>query len=672
MLSELYAFYVQTVFTNERFREKSGVYNPITVVVAESEDKAIQNLKEFLRPWGAWVGLPFTVNAAGEKVTIANLDEFGHGYKIRDYLEDPQKLQKYRELLDAYKDHYKRYDLQIYDERGEILWQNDYTQNRNFPQPAQPPKVITVEIPIEDADKVKAGVALVAEESENSASGSVLTSEYTTDENGVIIIRQSRLMPDGRILVRSKVGDETFSPWKLDPVFTEEAPEDGVEYVRQNANWKAIRYDETPKDGSDNLVKSKHIKKYVEQKVAKLYKYQGAVETMSDLPTSGQVIGDTYNVKQKSSIEVTIEGVVTRLSCDAGDNVVWNGEYWDNLSGFVDLDAIYQAIEEVKDPSIGAGYQTIIDNKLETDSKVVTSAINEVNRKITNVVASLKAGWNTVKLGKVFPVSWIFVSQPYCYTLDGKTVDFSIRNFKDAKTENEHSFEINVPVDCSLNCAVSPWGTIPAVYADYMLVSYYYTGIDGRDLDTVTDISVNGTVLGKTGYGTGGKTITDPDGNILAVWSGDNTGGDTTEDKKYYEQVMIDLNAVRNYTHDDLVVSFYAAWWGHRNRGYVHSEFITYTGSLDMQKLAQGGSGVVSNGQFILSGLAETYRNPAEMRSYVASKASSGYAARYLETYTPTVAVTIKEQATVISGQTSMRKAQSSAKKSTFEVTQLS
>ena len=73
----------------------------------------------------------------------------------------------------------------------------------------------------------------------------------------------------------------------------------------------------------------------------------------------------------------------------------------------------------------------IIDNKLETNSKVVSSAINEVNSKITNVIADLKSGWNTVKLEKLFPVSWVFVSKPYCYTSDGETVDFHIRNWND-------------------------------------------------------------------------------------------------------------------------------------------------------------------------------------------------------------------------------------------------
>lgn len=670
-MSQLYAYYVQTEFTNERFRWQSGVYNPITLVVAESEDKAIENLKTFLGLYDVYVGLPFTKDAEGHRVAIANIAEFGHGSEIKKYLSDPQQRQKYSELLDAYKDHYKRYDLQIFDERGEILWQNDYTQDRNFQTPPPPPKNTMVVIPSEDVDRLKAGVGLVGEETDTSARSYVLTSEYITDENGVVTIKQSKFMPDGSIYVRTKTGDEPFTEWLLDPVFTEEAPSDGKQYVRRNNVWAPLVYDDEPKEGSSNLVDSGHLRTYIEKKVFALYRYKGSVHALSDLPTEGMVEGDTYNVETKSSLVMTVDGQPVTIQVNAGDNIAWTGKVWDPLPGFIDVDELKKyvddAVASVVDPSIGAGYQTVIDNKLETDAKVISSAINEVNSKITNVVAKLQAGWNTVKFDRLFPVSWVFTAKPYCYTSDGIAVDFHIRNYKDNVVDNSHAFEIYVPVECILNCAVTPNGDIPAVYADYMLVSYYYTGVDGKDLDTVTDISVNGQILGKTGYGTGGNTIKDPSGNILAKWSGDNQGGGTTADQKYYEQCLIDLNAVRNYTHDDLEVTFYAAWWAARGEGYVNSEFVCYTGSLDISTIEANTSTRI----FDLSALTETYRNPAEMRSYVASKAISGSAAKYQTAYTPTVKVTIKEADIEIAGSSSVNNT-TSATKSTFRVTKLS
>ena len=59
-------------------------------------------------------------------------------------------------------------------------------------------------------------------------------------------------------------------------------------------------------------------------------KYKGQVNSYSLLPTSGQETGDMYNV-------VTADSSVP---IQAGDNVVWNGEDWDILSGTVEFSAI--------------------------------------------------------------------------------------------------------------------------------------------------------------------------------------------------------------------------------------------------------------------------------------------------------------------------------------------
>lgn len=60
--------------------------------------------------------------------------------------------------------------------------------------------------------------------------------------------------------------------------------------------------------------------------ISSIYKPKGSVDTYDQLP-SDAVIGDVYNI----ATEDKSHGI------KAGDNVVWQGEYWDNLSGFVDL-----------------------------------------------------------------------------------------------------------------------------------------------------------------------------------------------------------------------------------------------------------------------------------------------------------------------------------------------
>lgn len=60
--------------------------------------------------------------------------------------------------------------------------------------------------------------------------------------------------------------------------------------------------------------------------VSSIYKPKGSVDTYDSLP-SDPAVGDVYNI----ATEDRSNGI------KAGDNVVWTGSYWDNLSGFVDL-----------------------------------------------------------------------------------------------------------------------------------------------------------------------------------------------------------------------------------------------------------------------------------------------------------------------------------------------
>lgn len=62
-----------------------------------------------------------------------------------------------------------------------------------------------------------------------------------------------------------------------------------------------------------------YTKAEVDAKVSSVYRYRGSVDTREQLPTSGVVVGDVYNV------------------VDSGANYAWDGSAWDKLSETVDL-----------------------------------------------------------------------------------------------------------------------------------------------------------------------------------------------------------------------------------------------------------------------------------------------------------------------------------------------
>ena len=79
---------------------------------------------------------------------------------------------------------------------------------------------------------------------------------------------------------------------------------------------------------------SSQVESKINSKIASVYRYKGTITSYSELPSSGQVVGDTYNITSADASK----------GIRAGDNVSWiggnggdNGDGWDNLGGAVDL-----------------------------------------------------------------------------------------------------------------------------------------------------------------------------------------------------------------------------------------------------------------------------------------------------------------------------------------------
>ena len=70
-----------------------------------------------------------------------------------------------------------------------------------------------------------------------------------------------------------------------------------------------------------------YTKTQVDGLVSGAFHYKGSKDNYSDLPTSGNVTGDVWNIVNADA----------EHGVKAGDNVAWNGSDWDVLSGMVDL-----------------------------------------------------------------------------------------------------------------------------------------------------------------------------------------------------------------------------------------------------------------------------------------------------------------------------------------------
>lgn len=138
---------------------------------------------------------------------------------------------------------------------------------------------------------------------------------------------------------------------------------------------------------------------------------------------------------------------------------------------------------------------------------------------------------------------------------------------------------------------------------DYLLLRYDWTGTGGTDLDMATEFTntnlnnvdnkplgygLYGTFNGSTNsnsstnYGTGGTaangaTITDPSGNPILVWGGDNTSTDQRE--SVYINVKNLCSSANYNTLPPLInISLYAAWWNKVSVTPIKIEMTAYKG----------------------------------------------------------------------------------------------
>lgn len=86
--------------------------------------------------------------------------------------------------------------------------------------------------------------------------------------------------------------------------------------------------DVAPLGGTHSSKEWANVAKQYAESIGAALKYKGSVSTYSALPSTGQEVGDMWNV------------------LDTGKNYVWTGAEWDDLSGVIDLSAYRTAAQQ--------------------------------------------------------------------------------------------------------------------------------------------------------------------------------------------------------------------------------------------------------------------------------------------------------------------------------------
>lgn len=115
-----------------------------------------------------------------------------------------------------------------------------------------------------------------------------------------------------------------------------------------------------------------------------VYQYKGSVATYADLPTSGQKIGDVYN----------IETADPDHGIKAGDNVAWDGTQWDILGGNHDLSGYAQLAAN----NVFSGVNTFEDATIINGVTQITSGSLRLEKDGVNTISFGSATFGNSKL----------------------------------------------------------------------------------------------------------------------------------------------------------------------------------------------------------------------------------------------------------------------------------
>lgn len=168
-----------------------------------------------------------------------------------------------------------------------------------------------------------------------------------------------------------------------------------------------------------------------------VYQYKGSVATYADLPTTGQKVGDVWNVETADPDH----------GIKAGDNVAWDGAQWDILGGNHDLSGYAQLNLANTFTALNAFRANIA-----VSNGTTAGSGGSINFGISPTGETVQARINTDTLGGLFYNT--STNQPHIFRVGNKIDSFVIRDNGTMMTfSNNHNIFASV-IDAS---GVAKW-----------------------------------------------------------------------------------------------------------------------------------------------------------------------------------------------------------------------
>lgn len=162
-----------------------------------------------------------------------------------------------------------------------------------------------------------------------------------------------------------------------------------------------------------------------------VYQYKGSVATYADLPTTGQKVGDVWNVETADPDH----------GIKAGDNVAWDGAQWDTLGGNHDLSGYAQLNSANTFTALNAFRANIIVSNgtaAGSQGQIVLGVKPSTATVQANIISTTKGALNyiaTENTGHYFQIG-NNVARTSITTNDGESAIFSHNAFEFARVTN--------------------------------------------------------------------------------------------------------------------------------------------------------------------------------------------------------------------------------------------